>query len=379
MLQKRVANFELIRIISMALIVVHHSIIHGVFFNNDHFTFELFRSDFLNFTLGNIFISGGKVGVILFIFISGYFSNVNNFKLKKIMNLGFQTLFYSLCGLIIAIILHKAISIEDIIKSIFPIIYGKYWFVTTYVILYIFSPIILMGFDSLSRKYQRYTFVSLFLIVVIIPTFLPKSLDTIQSELLQFVLFFLIGHQFHNYNLNDRLWKKFGKISFLSSTILYVLSVLFIELISIITQTTVFKQGYYFSSSKSILTLFCSVGVFILIKNIKIGSTLSKYINKASNYVFGIYLIHDNSFLRPIIWQDIFNMNNAIMLSPILFILKVVISSLIVFILCLIIEMIRKFIFGNIEKKVSLKISLVIHKNWEYILNKIHEGIKSVI
>ena len=73
---KRQSNFELLRIISMILIIAHHYAIHGGFeLSKQAFSAQLFFLQVLSY--------GGKLGVNLFVLISGYFLVTSRCKLKK--------------------------------------------------------------------------------------------------------------------------------------------------------------------------------------------------------------------------------------------------------------------------------------------------------
>lgn len=66
---QRQSNFELLRIFAMFLIVLHHFCVHGVFSlwnaaNAAIHPFNTYTCEFLSI--------GGKIGVDVFIFITGY-------------------------------------------------------------------------------------------------------------------------------------------------------------------------------------------------------------------------------------------------------------------------------------------------------------------
>ena len=94
--ESRESNFELLRVIAMILILFSHFAGHGYF---------QYVSDKLFIPLNNIFFAFllpfGKLGVILFILITGYFLINSNAKIKSFLNLFFQTLIYSTSILII--------------------------------------------------------------------------------------------------------------------------------------------------------------------------------------------------------------------------------------------------------------------------------------
>lgn len=67
----------------------------------------------------------GKVGVCLFIIISGYFYNKSNFKIKKIITLILKVGAYSILGLIIGILINSdKLNVINIVKSVFSTMFG---------------------------------------------------------------------------------------------------------------------------------------------------------------------------------------------------------------------------------------------------------------
>lgn len=68
-MKKRISNFELLRIIAMFMIVLHHAIVHGVWLSNKH----IIMTPLVDATIYNFFAMGGEIGVYLFVMITGYF------------------------------------------------------------------------------------------------------------------------------------------------------------------------------------------------------------------------------------------------------------------------------------------------------------------
>ena len=81
--KQRMENFELLRIFSMLLIVIHHCVAHGVFsyWHNNSSTIQQVKN-LICFLLA----SGGEIGVTLFVLLTGYFSCQQNFRLKKMID-----------------------------------------------------------------------------------------------------------------------------------------------------------------------------------------------------------------------------------------------------------------------------------------------------
>lgn len=131
----RKLNFELLRIVSMFLIVIYHySDWGGLIQVGDDLSTKLI-GDFLNI--------GGKLGVNIFVLISGYFLIDSKFKIKKLIKVIFEVWLYSV-GIALVCMLLKIgdLSQDTIVKSFLPIMNNMYWFATAYVVMYVLSPFI---------------------------------------------------------------------------------------------------------------------------------------------------------------------------------------------------------------------------------------------
>lgn len=99
--KKRNSNFELLRIISMLLIVFHHSVVHGLLIASASMNqgTPVSNQVWLTTFTGQLVAMFGKVAVAVFVMISGYFLVNSSFSweksLKKILFLVAQVYFYS--------------------------------------------------------------------------------------------------------------------------------------------------------------------------------------------------------------------------------------------------------------------------------------------
>ena len=85
----RQSNIELLRIVAMIMIIAHHFSFHGGFkFSSDTITATRFWVQFL--------LIGGKIGVNIFMLISGYFLvSARSLKTNKVLKLWLQIFTYS--------------------------------------------------------------------------------------------------------------------------------------------------------------------------------------------------------------------------------------------------------------------------------------------
>lgn len=121
----------------------------------------------------------------------------------------------------------------------------------------------------------------------------------------------------------------------------------------------------YFYSKQSILTFSSAIAIFLYFVNTKF--TYNKVINLIASTTFGVYLIHDNEYVRHFLWHTVFN--NAEFQDSITIIPYSIVVSIIVFLLCSIVEFFR---IHYIEARFIKIIGLIVN----YILSKLPKKIK---
>ena len=157
----RDANFELLRIIAMLMIIVHHYLIFGGIFNG------VVEGSF-QYYICNIIEYSCIVCVNVYVMISGYYMIKSKIKFKKIIQLELQMLFYSIfMYLWVVYKKEQDFNIYHLIKNFFPFITNKYWFITAYMGLYLLIPFINKLAEVLDKKeFIRCTIMLGFLICV---------------------------------------------------------------------------------------------------------------------------------------------------------------------------------------------------------------------
>ncbi len=142
----RQSNIELLRIVAMVMIVASHFCIHGGFKYGEELT--------LNSVWLTFFGSGGKLGVDVFMLISGYFAVMSErFRYSRVLRLWLQGFFYAV-GIYLILILVKAIKFKtvDLLLSFIPVSAKIWWFLTCFFILTLLSPLIHRMYRSISQS-----------------------------------------------------------------------------------------------------------------------------------------------------------------------------------------------------------------------------------
>lgn len=328
----RASNFELLRIISMMLIVMHHFSVHGGYvFNETVYTF--------NRGWVQILSGGGRLGVDIFILISGYFLSQSEYKPRKLVKLVLQV---TECAIFCVLVLFitgeiQFVSIGEAVqvlkKAILPIPYEQYWFATTYFILYLFSPYLNRLIKSMDKAMHLKLILSGVVIWSIFPTLLNASFDF--DYVGWFIILYMIAAYLRLYPLNIRNLKRKSMLLAAGSYLLLLGFVIGFDFISI--QNPVFSDYVVrIREVNSLLTLICAVATFLAFQNLKIQS---KVINRIAATTFGIYLLHDNPIIRNTLWLKLLHGN--VYIGSRYFALYSLAAVSVVFCGCSMLEMIR--------------------------------------
>ncbi|MCH5166338.1 MAG: acyltransferase family protein [Erysipelotrichales bacterium] len=271
------------------------------------------------------------IAVNVFVIISGYFMvDQKSFKLRKVIDILLICLFYGIIIFILYLIINYFHGVEVVIDAytVKTLIYSiiDRWFVVIYIILYILSPFINKLFNSLNKKDILKLLGIMILFFSIWPTLITNT--TVKDDgygIINFIILYLVGAYIKKYK-NDYNKK-------ISMCMIYICMTII---------TTIFS---YYSpkawSYNSIFNMISSISLFLFFKSIKIKN--SRAISYFAQFSLGIYIIHENQFIVKYLYQDIFK--TPMFYGSNLFLPHIIFTALGIFSLCLIIEIIRKFIF----------------------------------
>lgn len=280
--KNRLTNIELLRIISMLLVLLVHAGFKSIQAPTD---IEIENAPFTSFS--RLFIQAlSIVCVNLFVLTSGWFGINVNF--KKFSGFLFQILFFILIGYIIDIVF--SIEIKSFKLLCLDLWYSSsYWFIRSYIILYFFSPV-LNSFLSHSNSKQ--------LFVVIISFFLCQFIfgwyfDTVKWYANGYSPFSFMGlYLLARY---IRLYSNYDSISKIYYLFIYIVCSIIIALIS---YTGLLNISSVYSYNCPIVIL-SSVCLFLYFAKMTIKSNLINIIAKSS---FAVYLFH----CHPILFENVY-------------------------------------------------------------------------
>lgn len=295
----RDSNLELLRIVAMMFIVLHHFIVHGyqlAKLNTPYFS--LFpKQDMLN---AGILLSANSffiIGVNLFLLISGYYSI--KLKWKSVINLALICLFYD----------YGLLSISSLISgSAFPVPWWEPliyvftrsgWFITCYFALMLLSPAINRVTEIFTTRERIYGLCILFLLNFWFGYYIDSMfINQSGYSLMQFIFMYYTGRMLYFYPRSTQLKKRY-------SLGIYVIITACISFFSIYyfyrKDYALMWKIYHYDNP---LVVASAVLFFITFKNIRIRSSM---INRVASSTLAIYLIHESPFLSKKIHSTIFD------------------------------------------------------------------------
>lgn len=306
----RNSAFEILRIIAMLLIIAHHFSVHGGFDFTSLSSIAIFNQVWLDI----IFVFG-KAGVNIFVLISGYFLiEKSTFKTKRLLSLMIQNVIFSIIiGTIFYFGYHKEFSASWLMNTLFPMSTNLWWFMTSYLILYMLHPILNILIRGMGKKLHFFFMISSLFIWCLMPTILVIRQNYIMS--IWFFILYLVASYIRLYgskiNIKPYIGIIIGSSIFVISFILrWILN---INLDHNEPTQQLFIGWFTINEINNVFSFVATIFIFLAFKNMKMKGY--KSINYIASFTLAIYLFHDHPDMRHFLWVDLFK-NASFIESP---------------------------------------------------------------
>lgn len=340
--KKRMANIELLRILAMIMVVMLHFLSKGNLLPD--ITKPISGNGYIAWILETLSI----VAVNVYMIISGFFLVESGFKIRRLFQLLCQVLFYSLLIPIIliaaGILPLKEITIYKLLQYCLPVQMEHYWFVTAYVVMYLFSPLLTAAVKYMSQKQLKAVIILLLLFYSINKSILPVHLtiDKQGYDGVWFLCVYLVAAYMRLYGISFFQGKGKSWLVYFGSCIGILGITLSLHFFYLKTGKLedFLLAGYHYNH---ILNLLAAVSLFYAFyySSLKEGWG-SNIICKVASCTFGVYLLHEQLEIRYL-WQNWIGVNSSG--NGIEFVLRAIGSVLVVFAIGILVDMVRKQIF----------------------------------
>lgn len=284
---KRDSKYEVLRIISIFLIVAYHfattfsSIKGGVLATGA----SLYH--FFALVVG----SWGQLGVDLFVLISiKFLRKGNKFKSKRFLCLILEPVFYAVFWFFVSVYIFELdVDKLELVKQMFGAFSGSHWFITAYILLYVFHPFLNRIVDSISYETLKKGTI---IISVFVGMFKTVYIQAPICDFLFFINVYLIYCCIEK-NSRSKEWvnQNCKKMCALSIIGLLIINSSFVLIGDLLESTTILEHSIYLNHRCSLVVFAIGLFLFYSVDNStkRVNSRLANTIASTS---LGVYLSH---------------------------------------------------------------------------------------
>lgn len=349
---KRQANFELLRIVAMMMIIVLHYLNKGELLT----AYATDRSA-VNYA-AHLTEAFCIVAVNCYVLLSGYFLVESAWKPGRVVSLAAQILFYSVLIPVILIcagvISAGELSVYDWLNFVLPVETEHYWFATAYLVMYVLAPFLAEGARRVEKRTLQVVIGILVLYFSVWKSVLPVRLvtDRYGYDFGWFVCLFLIAAYIRLYGLPKLERRK-------NAVLLYVGMCLGIFLLTAGVTAAAGKVAaleYYTDMPTTydhILCLAGAIGLFMVCKDTRLPEgRVTAVIRGLAPYTFGVYLVHEHLLVRYewMQWLGVDNVRGSWLFVP-----HMIGCVLVVYVTGTAADFVRERIFYGIRKIYYMK------------------------
>ena len=345
----RQSNFELLRIISMLIIIIHHFVMHGGVYG------AVQGNGLCPRIVAALFFIGGALGVNIFMLISSYFLIDTKFSLKRVLRIWFEFFFYSVIFVLIGkFCMHETYDYATWLRSLLPVTFNAAWFAVVYIFICFISPFMNRLIKSLDKKSYTALITVLFISLVGMSVLTFASPQRILFNLGSWFIFmyFTAGYikKFSIKLLDNRLVSM--AVFVLSVAITCAFMILFNKLSAGGIKFFEARAGIP-TNHEALFMFLAAVSLFMFFKNIDLGR--NRVINFIAATAFGVYLIHDNGILRFRVWYKWVKTGTVDLSSGGGILLRGILAAISIYVVCSVIDRVRmicveKPIFSHLGK-----------------------------
>lgn len=344
----RQSGIELLRILSMLMIVAHHYVVHNGF---DVLAAPL---SIQKLFLQVVFAANGKVGVSIFFIISAWFfadkTTPVRLSFARVWRLERQLLFYSIGLLVVFTVAARTyLDLKTTIQSILPTLTGLWWYTTSYVVFLLILPILDQGLRAISTKQHSVLAVTMVVMWSILGMLPGVYLDMNGGAPGFVCLYVLVTYLKWNGAPLLESRKAAALLLAVGASVGYGS----IAILDWATSVVGFGEEhtlYLMTSFLALPALSIAIGLFVLFRQLRFRSGL---VNTVASATLGVYLIHEYPPVREYLWSDVFNIEKQYS-SPWLYAYSLF-AVLVVFSACTVIDIGRRLIFGlTIDRRADI-------------------------
>lgn len=337
-------GIDLLRIVSMFMIVILHSLGHGGALGGAEFMST-------NYKLAWLLESAAYCAVNCFALVSGYVGLRSRLKLSSIAVLWLQVLAYHASfTLLWAVLEHRTVDWNLIRDALQPIRKNAYWYYTAYFGISFFTPLLNAAVEHLDRRTLWLCAAGVFVLFSLYPT--AAGTDIFKTSggyhVLWLTVIYFLGAVLRKEPPCPAWGKRVWGLLYLAAVLLSWGMLMLNNHLNAALPDGSFRAINLIQYTSPTIVL-AAVSLVMLFSKITPASSARKFIAMVSPLTFGVYLIHDSLFIRKTLISG--SLATAAESSAPVMILKILAFAVTVFTACLVIEYLRSAVFKALKIK----------------------------
>lgn len=294
--KERNSSFELLRVLSMLLIISGHLVSQsGIEANLDSYS-SICR--FIVMLTGY----GHRIGVTLFVLIGCWFMVEKSFKASRVLKLYLQLWFFNSLTTLLVYCFGGNVPANEFLICLFPVTFYSHWFISSYLILIWLSPF-LQKVLLLSKHKLKLLLILLFFPICFISSIHSMSDSRLDGACFFIFIYLAIGY-YKKYHKNNTTNTTRKTLIFLIGLLLYSF-IIFIIIYSVNSgnQRGIGKMMQFLIDYKTIPNVIISFMIFYYFMKNNIGCI--NVINEIAGAALTVYVVHQTRSFYPFLWNDI--------------------------------------------------------------------------
>lgn len=336
-------GIDALRIAAMMLVLILHLLAAT-------HVLPLENYDSASYRVGWLLEIAAYCGVNCYALITGYVCCEGSFKYERVATLWFQVIFYTVGGLVLALVfLPQAVNLESILNSFFPVLTGQYWYVTAYVGLFFFIPFLNALGRQLTKLQFQYLLVTVLVLFSVIPTLVHRDVFPVNGgySVWWLGILYMLGMYIKKYGLftgmkTGTLWALYaGCVCFVWSF------KMILDLVSpfLIGQV---RGGGTFIAYNSPFIVGTAVSLLLVFSRMRFSSRrVIACISWLAAASFSVYVIHCNVLLGRLFLWNLFG--KCASPSPVMMVVKVLMMAAAVYLACSLVDSVRRYLFKAVD------------------------------
>lgn len=285
------------------------------------------------------------IAVNIFALITGYVMINGKYRPKRLVGLWLQVLFYSYAMILVVMPIRK-ISMKSLITSLFPTLFNEYWYFNSYLILFLFIPLINKAIKNFTRLQLIKVILFMLVVLSVLSSFTGREQLYVDGGYspIWLMYMYIIGAFINLYGNIIKL-----KIR---SLYLYIFFAVVMVILHDILNYFVFnlsdksEQSWILLRFSFPIVLVMAIILFQWLLQLEFSKKIESIITFFSKHSFAAYLFQTNTLFFTYILKDSFVRFSV--LNTFSLILLVLVSSLIFYLIAVLMDKLRVVLFRTI-------------------------------